>query len=139
MTNEHADDALRPSHYRWHPDGIEAVTVAEELPYNAGTAVAYIMRAGRKPNTDAIEDLRKAIAHLEFEIARVTRRRDGTPKFVAQEIYAGACKAHDTAMSACFTQSVSLAERLTQANATIQRLNRRKPGARNTTARKTRR
>lgn len=57
-----------------HPDHYEAgrkyspVKVIHDwgLNFNLGNAVKYISRAGRK--NDAIEDLRKAIQYIEFEI-----------------------------------------------------------------------
>lgn len=43
------------------------------LTYAAGSAVAYIARAGRKPGVSAEEDLLKAIRMLEFEIIRLRK------------------------------------------------------------------
>jgi hypothetical protein len=39
-----------------------------DLNWNLGNAVKYISRFGRKNETDCIEDLRKAIQYLQFEI-----------------------------------------------------------------------
>lgn len=63
-------DAVNPDHYQWHPAG-EARKLAEPFPYHIGTAVAYLYRHGRKANTPAVQDLRKAIRHIEFEIQRL--------------------------------------------------------------------
>ena len=41
-----------------------------DCTYNIGTAVTYCLRSSRKHATP-VEDLRKAIAHLEFEIERL--------------------------------------------------------------------
>ena len=41
-----------------------------DLTYNIGTAVTYLLRSQRKHQTP-IEDLTKAIAHLEFELERL--------------------------------------------------------------------
>lgn len=41
-----------------------------DLTYNVGTAVTYLLRSQRKHKTP-IEDLKKAIAHLEFELERL--------------------------------------------------------------------
>ena len=38
-----------------------------DLTYNVGTAVTYLLRSKRKHKTP-LEDLKKAIAHIEFEI-----------------------------------------------------------------------
>lgn len=69
------DSVKQPDHYRWHPitekHGLECHHIAEEFSYNIGNAMAYMWRAGRKKNAAAVEDLRKAIQHLEFEVARL--------------------------------------------------------------------
>tara|TARA_B100000900_G_C20256829_1_gene584331 strand:- start:20 stop:304 length:285 start_codon:yes stop_codon:yes gene_type:complete len=41
-----------------------------DLTYNIGTAVTYLLRSSRKHKTP-IEDLKKAMAHLEFELERL--------------------------------------------------------------------
>lgn len=64
-------------------NGIECKDVAAEFPYNIGTAIAYLWRAGKKP-ADAgqterdkhLEDLRKAIDHINFEIKRIEEGGD---------------------------------------------------------------
>lgn len=63
-----------PSHYTWHPSGIQPKDFVGEFTYNVGTAMVYEWRAGRKEGVDAIDDLRKAITHLRFEIERIERR-----------------------------------------------------------------
>ena len=60
-------------------NGYEARKVVSgfDLSYNVGTATSYLLRAGKKKeegmsDTDKhIEDLQKAINHLEFEIERL--------------------------------------------------------------------
>jgi hypothetical protein len=42
-----------------------------ELSYNVGTAVTYLLRANRKHDTP-IDDIRKAIHHLHFELDVLT-------------------------------------------------------------------
>ena len=64
------DEINAPIHYRWHPK-VECIEVAQELDYNLGVALAYIWRCKYK-HPDAVQDLRKAIKHLEFECARLT-------------------------------------------------------------------
>jgi hypothetical protein len=71
MTN--LDDKIQsPSHYTWHRV-TDCASIAGEFPYNVGTAIAYLWRAGRKTD-DAVEDLRKAIKHLEMECVRLDER-----------------------------------------------------------------
>lgn len=60
----------QPSHYTWHPSGIEAKDIAQEFSYNIGTAIAYLWRHEYK---NGIEDLKKAVKHIEFEIQRLER------------------------------------------------------------------
>ncbi len=45
----------------------ETIKVIEEwkLGFHLGNAVKYISRAGRKPNTSGVEDIRKAIWYLQ--------------------------------------------------------------------------
>ena len=52
-------------------NGYEARKVCDnfDLPYHLGTATTYILRAYHKHDTP-IDCLRKAIAHLEFEIEK---------------------------------------------------------------------
>jgi len=39
-----------------------------DLSYNVGTAVTYLLRAGKKPRNTAEKDIRKALHHLEMEL-----------------------------------------------------------------------
>ena len=58
-----------PSHYTDVVPGIECIQVTQHFNFNRGNAIKYIWRAGNKNNE--IEDLKKAIQYLEFEIARL--------------------------------------------------------------------
>ncbi len=60
-------DPIKPTHYQGK-DGMQVFDVIEAfgLNYNLGTVAAYICRAGKKG--DALDDLRKAAAHLQREI-----------------------------------------------------------------------
>ena len=71
-----ADDPTSPNHYQWHPAGVECYEIAQEFVYNIGTAIAYLWRAGLKTN-DPLEDIQKAIKHLQFECARLENKRPG--------------------------------------------------------------
>lgn len=62
-----------PNYYVGRTHGIEARKVVEDFQsdnYNLGTALTYLMRAGKKPDNPITQDIRKAIAHLEFELER---------------------------------------------------------------------
>lgn len=62
-----------PSYYIGKTLGIEAKDVVMDFQpdnYNIGTALTYLMRAGKKPNNPITQDIKKAIAHLKFELER---------------------------------------------------------------------
>ena len=42
-----------------------------DLSYNIGTAVTYLLRSKRKHNDGGVEDVRKAINHLHFELDKL--------------------------------------------------------------------
>jgi len=72
-----------PNYYIGSVYGYEARKVVEDwnLSYNVGTAVTYLLRAGKKheqgmsDNDKHIEDLNKAINHLKFEIEKLDNER----------------------------------------------------------------
>ena len=59
-----------PDHYQ--AKGMEAIDVIEayNLNISLGSAIKYILRAGKKPGESSIEDLNKAIWYLQREIER---------------------------------------------------------------------
>ena len=66
-----------PEYYKGK-EGYEARKVCDnfDLTYHLATATTYILRAYRKHDTP-IECLRKAIAHLEFELDKIKREKNG--------------------------------------------------------------
>jgi hypothetical protein len=42
-----------------------------DLTYNLGTAVTYLLRSKNKHSDGGVEDIRKAINHLHFELDRL--------------------------------------------------------------------
>ena len=62
-----------PSYYSGQKYGYSARKVVEdfELSYNVGTAVSYLLRAGKKEGNPAEQDIQKAINHLHFELDRL--------------------------------------------------------------------
>lgn len=62
-------DAINPTHYQGFSNGAQPVDIAECLSFNAGNALKYLSRAGRKG--DAIEDLKKARWYIDREITRL--------------------------------------------------------------------
>jgi hypothetical protein len=63
-------DNINPAHYRQHPSGVECIQITEHMTFNIGNAMKYLWRAGKK-TPDAIEDLEKAIWHIQREITRL--------------------------------------------------------------------
>ena len=62
---------LTPSYYLGEYKGIEAFDVCMDFArdsYNIGVAIAYLLRAGKKPNNPMVNDLFKAIDHINKEI-----------------------------------------------------------------------
>jgi hypothetical protein len=57
-------------------NGYEARKVCDnfDLPYHLATATTYILRSYRKHDTPT-ECLKKAIAHLEFELEKIDREK----------------------------------------------------------------
>jgi len=79
LFNETAKERKIPSYYIGSVYGYEARKVVEDwnLSYNVGTAVTYLLRAGKKVEQGMdnkakhIEDIKKTINHLKFEIERL--------------------------------------------------------------------
>ena len=60
-----------PHYYIGKNHKIEARKVIEDFQaesYNLGTAITYLLRAGKKEGNPAEQDIRKAINHLHFEL-----------------------------------------------------------------------
>jgi|TARA_R110000868_G_scaffold41319_1_gene141339 hypothetical protein len=64
-----------PKYYIGKYKNIEAFDVVldfQEENYNLGTAITYLLRAGKKPNNPITQDIKKAIAHLQKELEHQT-------------------------------------------------------------------
>lgn len=70
---EKADPVNRPAHYI--SAGIESIDVIEAfgLSFQAGNAIKYILRAGRKDPAKHLEDLEKAVWYIKREAERVAK------------------------------------------------------------------
>jgi hypothetical protein len=64
------DDVNHPSHYTWLPNGLEVIDVTENLNFNLGNAVKYVLRANHK-HDQPLTDLRKAVWYITREIQRM--------------------------------------------------------------------
>jgi len=74
MTNkEDYKTTPEPSYYTGTKFGFSARNIVEdfELGYNTGTAVSYLLRAGKKEGNPAEQDIQKAINHLHFELDKL--------------------------------------------------------------------
>tara|TARA_Y100000004_G_scaffold194410_1_gene258913 strand:- start:796 stop:1017 length:222 start_codon:yes stop_codon:yes gene_type:complete len=63
-----------PKYYIGKTYKIEARKVVEDFQadnFNLGTAISYLLRAGKKEKNPMQQDIKKAIAHLEFELERI--------------------------------------------------------------------
>ena len=64
------EKVAHPDHYQ--AKGMEAIDVIEayNLNFSLGSAIKYILRAGKKPGESSVEDLNKAIWYLQREVER---------------------------------------------------------------------
>ena len=65
------DQVNQPSHYTWHPSGIECEVIAGAFPFFRGNIIKYVWRAGKKEGSSGLQDLKKAKRYIELEIARL--------------------------------------------------------------------
>ena len=63
-----------PKHYNSHPSGIECIDIVQHHNFNIGSAIKYLWRQGLKPNEEDVQDLKKAIKYIEFEIKRIGKK-----------------------------------------------------------------
>lgn len=73
LDNDKQDKRI-PDYYKGK-EGYEARKVCDnfDLSYHCGTAVTYILRAYRKHDTP-VDCIKKAIAHLEFELEKLKNK-----------------------------------------------------------------
>lgn len=66
------DEAVNhPAHYNSDPSGVECIEVVRHRTFNVGAAMKYLWRNGLKDADAQVEDLRKAVWHIEDEIKRL--------------------------------------------------------------------
>jgi hypothetical protein len=70
------DPVSKPSHYGWHPSGVQCADITGAFSFNLGNVIKYVWRAGRKDGNPVLQDLRKAQWYLEREIGRL--EKEGT-------------------------------------------------------------
>ena len=70
-------DKTNPPHYKdLTPEPIDVIE-GWGLGFNLGNCVKYIARAGRKPETSEVEDIRKALWYLQRHLSSL-EKPDGT-------------------------------------------------------------
>ena len=69
------ENVNHPSWYGSKDDPYETIKVIQAwgLNFPLGNAVKYISRAGKKDPTKTVEDLRKALFYIQYEIDRIER------------------------------------------------------------------
>ena len=66
-----ADLVNEPPHYRWLPNGVEAIDITENFNFNLGNCLKYVIRSRHKGAH--LQDLKKARWYLDREIHRIER------------------------------------------------------------------
>ena len=72
------DNVNHPTWYGSKDDPYETIKVIEAwgLNFTLGNALKYISRAGKKDPTKTIEDLRKALFYIQYEIDRLEGKKE---------------------------------------------------------------
>jgi hypothetical protein len=76
------DNINHPKHYNSHPSGIECIEITRYYPFNVGSAIKYLWRAGLKKDASLsdkakeIEDLGKAIWFIQDRINQLIKEND---------------------------------------------------------------
>ena len=75
-----------PHYYTGKLYGYSARNIVEDfdLSYNCGTAVSYLLRAGKKDGNPAEQDIQKAINHLHFELDKLYKQSETKTGQLAQ-------------------------------------------------------
>ncbi len=66
--------SFRPDYYGGadNPHETRKFINAHNLNFNLGNVVKYVVRAGKKDDNTVVQDLRKAIQYIEFELERIS-------------------------------------------------------------------
>lgn len=76
-TDEDIDDVSHPSHYTMGTIEPKDFIRDQDLNFNRGNVIKYVVRAGRKDESKEIEDLKKAAQYLQFEIEYLEGQDNG--------------------------------------------------------------
>ena len=77
-TDFHFEKVVHPNHYQSSIMEVIDVIEAYELNFSLGSALKYILRAGKKPGESSEEDLKKAIWYLQREVDRKKTKQQET-------------------------------------------------------------
>lgn len=69
-------DAVNPAHYKNHPSGVQAIDITKHHDFATGNVIKYAMRAGRKPGSSRLEDLRKMAWYANLAVEMETEASD---------------------------------------------------------------
>lgn len=97
---------MTPKYYIGKHKRIEAFDVVldfQEDNYNLGTAITYLLRAGKKPNNPMAQDIKKAIAHLERELEHIAQKSSHN-HFEYFEYHNASAKSHTNGMEVLYQQ-----------------------------------
>lgn len=75
-----------PNHY--NGNGFSAIDLIEKynLNFSIGSAAKYIIRAGKKPSEDTVDDLKKAVWYIKREINNKTSLNKILYRFLVNEL-----------------------------------------------------
>lgn len=76
-----SNPVVHPDHYNAHPSGVECIDIVKHHNFCIGSAIKYLWRQGLKDGNPAVQDLKKAVEYIQFEIDRL----EGFPKHAAPE------------------------------------------------------
>jgi hypothetical protein len=71
VIGEAVDLVNHPPHYKKYP--VEVIEITEQLDFNRGNAVKYILRAGHKAGVDELQDLSKAAWYINRAIEKLKK------------------------------------------------------------------
>lgn len=70
MSESKAEAVNHPKHYKAHTSGVECIQIVEHMPFNIGSVIKYLWRAGQKDNEPSERDYNKAMWYLLREMQR---------------------------------------------------------------------
>lgn len=71
-TEKKDDGVNHPAYYNKYP--VEVIDLIEEMPFNRGSIIKYVARAGLKHPDTELQDLMKAQSYINREIDRIKAR-----------------------------------------------------------------